>query len=115
MPPQHAPRRFANGLVALSARARASLAVPMEHVLWGGDRRERLLIALLRLHYESAFRRQWTLAAELPHYCGHRIGSFAFAMGSAHPYAHFRGFFAAEMIREGDVLLDIAASVAGGR
>jgi SAM-dependent methyltransferase len=79
----------------------------MEHVLWGGERRERLLIALLRRHYESVFRRQWTLSAELPHYFDHRIGSFAFSIGSAHPYSYFRGFFAAEMIREGDVLLDI--------
>ena len=79
----------------------------MEHVLWGGELRERLLIALLRRHYESVFRRQWKYAVELPHYFDHRIGSFAFATGTQHPYSYFRGFFAAEMIREGAVLLDI--------
>lgn len=108
MPPQPLPRRrLLNRFVSLGARARGSLAYPKEHVLWGGDRRERLLIALLRGHYESVFRRQWTLATELPHYYDHRIGSFAFAIGSAHPYGYFRGFLATEMIREDDVLLDI--------
>ena len=49
-------------------RLRRSLARSMEHVLWGGELRERLLIALLRRHYESVFRRQWKYAVELPHY-----------------------------------------------
>ncbi len=96
-----------NRFIALGVRARQSVAYPAEYALWGGERREKLLIALLRRHYESLFRRQWTLAAEMPHYFDHRIGSFAFAIGRADPYSYFRGFFAAEMIRDGDVLLDI--------
>jgi len=100
-------RRLTTRLAALATRARRSLAYPIQYALWGGERRERLLIALLRRHYESIFRRQWTLAAELPHYFDHRIGSFAFATGTGHPYGYFRGFFAAEMIRDGDVLLDL--------
>ena len=79
----------------------------MEHVLWGGELRERLLIALLGAHYESVFRRQWKYAVEPAHYFDHRIDSFAFATGTQQPYVYFRGFFAVEMIREGAVLLDI--------
>jgi SAM-dependent methyltransferase len=94
-------------LAVHTAPGRRSLARAVERVLWGGERRERVLIALLRRHYESVFRRQWRHAREMPHYFDHRIGSFAFAIGSGHPYTYFRGFFTAEMIREGDVLLDI--------
>jgi SAM-dependent methyltransferase len=76
-------------------------------VAWGGERRERLLIFLLRQHYESIFRRQWVLPQYKPHYFDHRIGSFAFAIGTSHAYSYYRGYFAAEMIRDGDVLLDV--------
>jgi SAM-dependent methyltransferase len=79
----------------------------IERAVWGDLRRERLLLALLRRHYESVYRRQWFLAAEPPHYFDHRIGSFAFATGAGHPYSYYRGFFAGEIVHDGDVLLDI--------
>lgn len=87
------------------ARLRRPLARSVERAIWGGDRRERFLIALLRRHYEGLLRRQWTLAAAPPHYFDHRIGSFAFATGTGHPYSYYRRFFAAEMVRQGDVLV----------
>jgi SAM-dependent methyltransferase len=102
-----APRRRLIRFVPLGAQTGAAIARLSEHVLWGGELRERLLIALLRRHYESVFRRQWIFTTELPHYYDHRIGSFAFAIGGADPYGYFRGFFAAETIRDGDTLLDI--------
>jgi 2-polyprenyl-3-methyl-5-hydroxy-6-metoxy-1,4-benzoquinol methylase len=79
-----------------------------ERAIWGGERRERLLLALLGRHYESVFRRQWLLPVDKPHHFDHRIGSFLFATGVSHGYGYYRGYFAAEMIRDGDVLLDVA-------
>ena len=81
--------------------------VAAENAVWGGERRERALLALLRRHYESLFRRQWMHSVEPPHFYDHRIGSFAFAIGVEPPFSYRRGFFATEVIRRGDVLLDI--------
>jgi SAM-dependent methyltransferase len=85
----------------------SSLKPFFERAIWGGERRERVLLALLRRHYESVFRRQWVLPVDKPHYFDHRIGSFSFATGTSHGYSYYRGYFAAEMIRDGDVLLDV--------
>lgn len=108
---QGLPRRvrwaITRRLGVLNQRLTAPRRRWVERVLWGGERRELLLIALLRRHYESLFRRQWTLAEELPHYFDHRIGSFAFATGTAHAYSYYRGYFAAEVVRPDDSLLDI--------
>jgi SAM-dependent methyltransferase len=91
-----------------ASRLDLSLLKPFfERAIWGGERRERLLLTLLRRHYESVFRRQWVLPVDKPHYFDHRIGSFAFATGISHGYGYYRGYFAAEMIRDGDVLLDV--------
>lgn len=75
----------------------------------GGRLRERLLLSALGAHYASRLRREWLWTDEPPHFFGHRIGAFDLAFGSAKsgPYPWFRAFFAAEVIREGDALLDI--------
>jgi SAM-dependent methyltransferase len=85
------------------------LRVLKEKVLWGGERREQLLLRLLGEHYESLFRRLWVLAREQPHFTNHRIGSFrfSFADDSNGPEYFFRGFFSAELIRTTDRVLDI--------
>jgi SAM-dependent methyltransferase len=87
-------------------RARAVVGAA-ERVLWGGARRERVLVALLRRHYDSLVRRRWGDPERAPHFFDHRIGSFAFATGTGSPFGYYRGYFAAELIRSDDVLLDI--------
>ena len=77
-----------------------------EIVVWGGRHRERLLLALLGQHYRSIFRRQWNLG-EPPHFYDHRHNAFALLVGSGHPFTYYRGFYAAELIRPGDMVLDI--------
>jgi len=81
----------------------------LEHALGGGRLRERLLLSALRAHYSSRFRREWLWTAHPPHFFSHRIGAFDLAFGPAQsgPYPWFRAFFAAEVIRKDDVLLDI--------
>lgn len=81
----------------------------LERAVGGGRLRERLLLTALRAHYASRFRREWLWTDDPPHYFDHRIGAFDLCFGSARsgPYPWFRAFCAAEVIREGDVLLDI--------
>jgi SAM-dependent methyltransferase len=79
----------------------------LERVVFGGDRRGRLLDRLAVAHYASVERRSWALASEPPHFYDHRIGAHYFAAGRDHPFAYYRGFFAAQTIEAGDVVLDI--------
>jgi SAM-dependent methyltransferase len=78
-----------------------------ERLLWGGRPRERALVWLLRGHYDSVFRRQWSRVDELPHFFDHRIGSFGVFTADDTPFPYYRGYYAAEVVREGDTLLDI--------
>lgn len=75
----------------------------------GGRVRERLLLGALGAHYASRFRRDWRWTDDPPHFFDHRIGAFDLAFGSARngAYPWFRAFCAAEVIRDGDVVLDI--------
>ena len=96
------------------ARLRRHLGRParvVEHAVGGGRLRERLLLRALGAHYASRLRREWLWTDEPPHFFDHRIGAFDLAFGSAKsgPYPWFRAFFAAEVIRDGDVLLDIGS------
>ena len=85
------------------------LRVLKEKVLWGGPRREQVLLRLLEQHYESLFRRLWFYGREEPHYTNHRIGTFRFGFsGDANgPEYFYRGFFSSEMLRKSDRVLDI--------
>ncbi len=80
-----------------------------ESVLWGGARRESLLLKLLNRYYVSQYRRQWELSSEEPHFFSQRIGFFQFAFGSQKlgPYSFYRGFFGSEIVKPEDRLLDI--------
>ena len=94
------------------ARLRRVLGRPLrliEHVGGGGRLRERLLLRLLGAHYRSRLRREWLWTDEPPHFFAHRIGAFDLAFGAAKsgPYPWFRAFFAAEVIRDGDAVLDL--------
>jgi SAM-dependent methyltransferase len=72
---------------------------------------EAALLLVLRKYYASRLRLQWHWKAEeaRPHFFEHRIGMFQFAFGDAGagPYPYTRGFLAAQIIREGECLLDI--------
>jgi SAM-dependent methyltransferase len=83
------------------------LRVIAEKVAFGGDRRERVLTAALSAHYRSLFRRQWQWAPEAPHFYDHRIDLQALAAGGAAPFSWFRAFFATQLMRPGDRVLDI--------
>jgi SAM-dependent methyltransferase len=80
-----------------------------ERVVGGGRLRERVLLRALGAHYHSRLRRDWLWTDEPPHFYNHRAGAFELAFGDAAggPYSWFRAFFAAELIREGDVVLDL--------
>ena len=67
------------------------------------------MLRLLRRHYDAQYRRDWQLSDEEPHFFSHKIGMFGFVFGdeTIGPYAYSRGFYSAEVVREGDRLLDI--------
>jgi SAM-dependent methyltransferase len=79
----------------------------VEPVIWGGQVRERLLVALLTQHYASLMRRQWSDPDRTPHFFDHRIGAFGFATGKGTPFGYYRGYYAAEVMRSADRVLDI--------
>lgn len=94
------------------ARLRRALGPSLrgaERVIGGGRLRERLLLRALGAHYRSKLRRDWLWTAEPPHFYSHRIGAFELVFGEAAegPHSWFRAFYAAEVIRDGDVLLDL--------
>jgi SAM-dependent methyltransferase len=80
-----------------------------ERIVFGGRFTEVVLLKLLGMHYRSLFRRDWAWSPEQPHFFSHRVGFFDFVYGdsggSVFPY--YRGFFVSELIRDGDLLLDI--------
>ena len=88
-------------------RLTATASEGWDRLAAGGDRRERRLVQLLQRHYASLLARQWSDAENLPHFFDHRIGSFEFATGESHGYSYYRGYFAAELVRDGDRVLDI--------
>src|SRR5579864_4789004 len=83
--------------------------VARERLIWGGPRRETLLVQLLGGYYESVFRREWTLGGKPPHFENHHVDVFRLGWGETtlSPEYLFRGFFDAEIIRPGDRVLDI--------
>lgn len=80
-----------------------------EYLLWGGVVRERLLVRLLKGHYESRVRREWYYAPEPPHFFDLRISWFLSGFGShpRGPYSFFPGLHVSEILRVGDKVLDI--------
>ncbi len=80
-----------------------------EKILWGGRTRESIYINLLLKYYKSKIYRDWGLSAEQPHFFDQRAGFFltGYDQKVAGFYGFTRGFNAAELIRPGDILLDI--------
>jgi SAM-dependent methyltransferase len=79
----------------------------LERGLFGGERRRAVLMRALVAHDRSLLRRQWQLADEMPHFYDHRVGSQLFSAGEEPGFGMFRGFLAAQVMRPGDVVLDI--------
>jgi SAM-dependent methyltransferase len=96
------PNRAAAALASMKPVRRG-----VERVIYGGEWRRSALMSLLVRLDKSLLRRQWELADEMPHYYDHRLGSVLFAAGQGTPYAMFRAFLAAQVMRPGDVVLDI--------
>jgi len=90
-----------------STVARAAKLV--EILLFGGRFREKILLWFIRQHYASVFRRQWIWSSEPPHFFDHRKNGvdFLLGLGRAGVCPLFRGFYATEILREGDRILDI--------
>jgi SAM-dependent methyltransferase len=83
----------------------------LDFTLSGSRVPERILLGLLGGYYASRFRWQWRWSSpeEAPHFFDHRMGVFDFAYGAtpSGPYPYFRAYHAAEVIRDGDRVLDI--------
>lgn len=93
-------------------KALCKLACFGEWLIFGGWVRELLMIRVLKMHYGSSVRRQWLWACsgEEPHFTDHRASGFKFLFDKESKiggYGYYRGFFASEMINNGDVVLDI--------
>lgn len=84
-----------------------NLTIP--RLVSGDERWENILVRLLDQHYQHRLQRDWLSAAEAPHFFDHRIGmfNFIFTDSARGPYPYARGFFSAEVLRDGDTLLDI--------
>jgi 2-polyprenyl-3-methyl-5-hydroxy-6-metoxy-1,4-benzoquinol methylase len=80
-----------------------------QRIVYGGPTRERVLISLLGSHYRNRFRREWLYSLEQPHFYSHRMGWFRLGFedddGGGSVYA--RAFYSSEVIRPGDIVLDI--------
>lgn len=59
--------------------------------------------------YQSKFRLDWEYSKTPPHFYNHRMGMSQFVLGDKvnGPFAYYRGFYAAQIIKENDRLLDI--------
>jgi len=103
-------RRLAGDRVASNIRSiRRQFLGLSERILFGGSTRERGLVALLASHYRSRFRRDWIHSSDPPHFWYHRAGWFRIGFEREHGGAsvYSRAFYSAEVIRTGDVVLDI--------
>ena len=83
----------------------------VETLAFGGRWREAVLLGILGSYYRSRLRRHWVWqCGGEAHFSDHRASGFEFVF-SADPgfsgYGLYRGFLAAELIRDGDSVLDI--------
>lgn len=78
----------------------------LERLIFGA-RRRRLLEWLLDQHFRSLFRKQWLWAPRAPHFYDHRLNAWGILAGRTVPWSWYRAFYAAELMRSDDVVLDI--------
>jgi 2-polyprenyl-3-methyl-5-hydroxy-6-metoxy-1,4-benzoquinol methylase len=70
---------------------------------------ENFAVLLLQEVYAAKYKKDWVYSNPHPHFYNHRIdiAEFAFSEKIFGPYRFYRAFFSAQMIRDGDKLLDI--------
>ncbi|MDI6740914.1 MAG: class I SAM-dependent methyltransferase [Candidatus Edwardsbacteria bacterium] len=70
---------------------------------------EKIAVGLFLRVYEALYKRDWVYGKAQPHFFNQRIGIVRFAFGAKKigPYSFYRGFFASQVIRGEDRLLDI--------
>jgi SAM-dependent methyltransferase len=80
----------------------------LETLVYGGRVRHALLSSSIRAHYRSLFRRSVVWFSDEPHFFNNRANVVNLAFDeNAEPYSLYRGFYASEVIKQGDVVLDI--------
>jgi len=74
-----------------------------------GGLSEKMAVGWLLKIYQSKFRLDWEYANIQPHFYNHRMGMCQFVLGDKvnGPFAYYRGFYATQIIKENDRLLDI--------
>jgi len=81
----------------------------IEKLIYFGGLSERTATRWLLRIFRAKFRLDWELSKAPPHFYNHRMGMSQFVFGEVThgPYAYYRGFHAAQVIQDGDKLLDI--------
>jgi SAM-dependent methyltransferase len=81
-----------------------------EEFIFGTELRERLLTGVLSKYYASLFRRHWIWQAKgEPHFTLQSVNLFSLFFGGSPMgiFGLFRGFYCAEVVRDGDLVLDV--------
>lgn len=96
---------------AARSPAVSRLLSAVERIVFGGALRERILVGLLLALADSKFRRAWRWAGHRhhPHFSDHAVTWLKAGFGTqpGGVIAFIRGYYTLELIRPGDVLLDI--------
>ena len=81
----------------------------IEKLIYFGGLSEYIAVKWLLRIYRSKFRLDWEFSKEPPHFYNHRMGMSQLALSQKiyGPYAYYRGFFASQVVEDGDKLLDI--------
>jgi 2-polyprenyl-3-methyl-5-hydroxy-6-metoxy-1,4-benzoquinol methylase len=91
--------------LATSSAVRMSL-MALEYIVFGGDVRRRFTRKLLNAQFRSKFRRDWLWSSEKPHSSDHEMLEMSF-VPPVGANAIYRGILVAELLADGDHLLDI--------
>lgn len=79
----------------------------LETLIWGGRFRRSITKNLLSAQYQSKFRQEWLWANEPRHFSDNEFSETTFMNPRNSAYLFLRGLLTAEILKEGDKLLDI--------
>ena len=81
----------------------------IERLIYFGGISEHIAAKWLLRIYQSKFRLDWEFSKIPPHFYNHKMGIAQFVFGKLTygPYPYYRGFYASQVIQDGDNLLDI--------
>lgn len=79
----------------------------IESIIFGGRWRRTFTRKVLTLLYRSKFRSDWWWSAHPPHFSSHEQLESLFSDKQSSFYSIYRGVLTTELIKEGDILLDI--------